>query len=95
MGDFLHARSRNISTKMAAGYVFPMAMATGFLCSGGGSTISEKSAFSLRLVRQPIVHATACGHVFAVVTQKDHCERGRVEEVAYCVVVVVQIASGK
>ena len=28
-------------------------------CSGGGSIFSEKSAFSLRLVRQPIVHATA------------------------------------
>ena len=54
------------------------------MCSGGGSNISEKSAFSLRLVRQPIVHATICGHVFAGVTQKDHCERCRVEEVTFC-----------
>ena len=54
------------------------------MCSGGGSIISEESAFSLLLVRQAIVHATTCGHVFAVVTQKDHCERCRVEEVTFC-----------
>ena len=54
------------------------------MCNGGGSNISEKSAFSLLLVPQPIVHATSCGHVFAVVTQKDHRERCRVEEVTFC-----------
>ena len=44
----------------------------------------EKSALSLRLVRQPIVHATTCGHVFAVVTHKYYCEWCRVEEVTFC-----------
>ena len=56
-----HHSSWCVSPRRASPWPWPRVSS---VRSGGGSNISEKSAFGLLLVRQPIVHATTCGRCF-------------------------------
>ena len=60
-------------------------LAQGGLLHGHGHGFPRCAAVVDQTFRKSrVVHATTCGHVFAGVTQKDHCERCRVEEVTLC-----------